>query len=401
MPQEVKFSMNFESNLKELINGLKEAKSEIENLRKTSSSTTGGASYPKQWRKGLMPGGMSLQEMYMGGQTGSLASGIAKAPNGSAGSGGGTMGALGMGAMAGMAAAGVLLLVKALKDTLAQSKIANAFLGTLSKLLGLLIDVVLLPFVPLLIAVLILLSSAIMLLYGVMSKLNPFSGGSGSGSAGGATLDYIALAGAIAAALVAAIIAALIGGSALWSVLGVALVGILTYYLVLAAYAGGAALGKALQYYVMEFILWLDGAASTISAAWKTFTDWLGGIPAWAETQWKTFTDWLGGVASTVSGLWKGFMDSLTGWFTNLYNNPLIKWLSSMLGSSSTATSTSSSGQTGGLDIGLPTSSKSTTSSNTFNIVGAASADANAIINFIQSAFFRAGSQSPGQGSNS
>ena len=383
MPQEVKFSMNFESNLKELINGLKEAKSEIENLRKPSSSTTGGASYPKQWRKGLMPGGMSLQEMYMGGQTGSLASGIAKAPNGSAGSGGGTMGALGMGAMAGMAAAGVLLLVKALKDTLAQSKIANAFLGTLSKLLGLLIDVVLLPFVPLLIAVLVLLSSGIMLLYGVMSKLNPFSGGSGSGSAGGAILNYIALAGAIAAALVAAIIAALIGGSALWSVLGVALVGILTYYLVLAAYAGGAALGKALQYYVMEFILWLDGAASMISAAWKTFTDWLGGV------------------ASTVSGLWKGFMDSLTGWFTNLYNNPLIKWLSSMLGSSSTATSTSSSGQTGGLDIGLPTSSKSTTSSNTFNIVGAASADANAIINFIQSAFFRAGSQSPGQGSNS
>ena len=55
----------------------------------------------------------------------------------------------------------------------------------------------------------------------------------------------------------------------------------------------------------------------------------------------------------------------------------------------------------GGIGYRGTDSSKSTTSSNTFNIVGAASADVNNIINFIQSAWYGTSFQSPGGGSNS
>ena len=131
----------------------------------------------------------------------------------------------------------------------------------------------------------------------------------------------------------------------------------------------------------MEFILWLGGAAKTIQDAWNGFVTFLEGIPA------------------TISTEWNSLISSISGLFTNLYNNPLIKWLSSMLGSSSTTAATPNSsginqyGGSGGGNYGP-------SQSNTFNIVGAASSDANSIINFIQSALFRTGSQTPGQGSN-
>jgi hypothetical protein len=315
-----------------------------------------------------------------------------------AGSSGGMANALGLGAVAGMAAAGIMLLVKVLKDALSQSKIASGFLGTLSKLMGLLIDVVLLPFLPILVVVLLALSSSIMLLYGVMSKLNvpSLTGGSGTGAT---ALNYVALAAGIAAALVAAIIVALIGATGGWAVVAVVIIGILTYYLVLYEYQLGASVGKILQPYWASFILWLGGAATTVQNAWNGFLTFLKGIPETISSKWNGFLTFLKGIPETISSKWNSLITSISGWFTNLYNNPLIKWLTSMMGSSSTTAATpnsSSINQYGGSGNG----NYGPTQSNTFNIVGAASADMNNIINFVHSALFRKGSQSPGQGSH-
>ena len=382
MPQEVKFPIKVDGTdeLNKLVSALKNVQQAAADANSVSNNQSAAAAHGRMMAAAqkanvrTQAAAMSVQGVY----------GVAGAnqysgykPSGVGASAGS---AAGMGAMAGMAAAGVLLLVKALKDTVAQSKIASGFLGTLSKLMGLLIDVVLLPFLPILVVVLLALSSGIMLLYGVMSKLNVSSltGGSGTGAT---ALNYVALAGGIAAALVAAIIAALIGATGGWAVAAVAIIGILTYYLVLYAYQLGASVGKILQPYWASFISWLGGAATTVQNAWNGFLTFLKGIP------------------ETISSAWNSLITSISGWFTNLYNNPLIKWLSSMLGSSSTTAATpNSSGinQYGGSGNG----NYGPTQSNTFNIVGAASADANNIINFIQSALFRTGSQSPGQGSN-
>jgi hypothetical protein len=395
MPQEVKFPIKVDGTdeLNRLVSALKNVQQAAANANAVSNNQSAAAVHGKMMAAAqkanvrTQAAAMSVQGVYGAGGSNQYSG---YKPSGGGGGAGGS--AVGMGAMAGMAAAGVLLLVKALKDALAQSKIANAFLGTLSKLLGLLIDVVLLPFLPLLIGVLLVLTTGIMTLYKVMSKLTPSSLTSGSATTA-ATTTPINDVGQAVIGPVGFDIGRWIGEH-------------YTDSIIQSVMDGGTKLVDAAKLTWAQWsgafdLTWTQWS-KTFDDDWNAITDWINtNVIVPIENLWKGIVDWFDtNVTTPIKNLWDKIMDSLTGWFTNLYNNPLIKWLSSMIGSSSTATSTSSSGQTGGLDIGLPTSSKSTTSSNTFNIVGAASADANTIINFIQSALFRAGSQSPGQGSN-
>ena len=78
------------------------------------------------------------------------------------GKGGGMMGA---GVAGGMAAVGIMALVDILKDAVSNSKILTTVLGTIGKALGLLIDVILLPFLPILITGIIWLYEGIMIFY--------------------------------------------------------------------------------------------------------------------------------------------------------------------------------------------------------------------------------------------
>ena len=78
------------------------------------------------------------------------------------GKGGGMMGA---GVAGGMAAVGIMALVDILKDAVSNSKILTTVLGTIGQALGLLIDVILLPFLPFLITGIIWLYEGIMIFY--------------------------------------------------------------------------------------------------------------------------------------------------------------------------------------------------------------------------------------------
>ena len=78
------------------------------------------------------------------------------------GKGGGMMGA---GVAGGMAAVGIMALVDILKDAVSNSKILTTILGTIGQALGLLIDVILLPFLPILITGIIWLYEGIMTFY--------------------------------------------------------------------------------------------------------------------------------------------------------------------------------------------------------------------------------------------
>ena len=78
------------------------------------------------------------------------------------GKGGGMMGA---GVAGGMAAGGIMALVDIIGDAVSNSKILTTVLGTIGQALGLLIDVILLPFLPILITGIIWLYQGIMQFY--------------------------------------------------------------------------------------------------------------------------------------------------------------------------------------------------------------------------------------------
>ena len=102
------------------------------------------------------------------------------------GKGGGMMGA---GVAGGMAAVGIMALVDILKDAVSNSKILTTILGTIGQALGLLIDVILLPFLPILITGIIWLYQGIMQFYklwnGIWSSKAMQLIGSGLATVGG------------------------------------------------------------------------------------------------------------------------------------------------------------------------------------------------------------------------
>jgi hypothetical protein len=162
MPKEVSFNIKGNSNIATLVKELQNLKDAAAAVNNISGGGTGGGSGASQ--RGMMPK-MNLwdkslrdAQKYQNRELNKLAK-----PTGTGGgTGGGLMGALGMGAAAGGAAAGVFMLISVLKDNIKQSQIVSKMLGTLGKLFGLLIDLVLLPFLPIMIFALLGLTSAIL-----------------------------------------------------------------------------------------------------------------------------------------------------------------------------------------------------------------------------------------------
>ena len=70
-----------------------------------------------------------------------------------------------VGIAGGMAAGGIMALVSIIGDAISNSKILTTVLGTIGQALGLLIDVILLPFLPILITGIIWLYEGIMIFY--------------------------------------------------------------------------------------------------------------------------------------------------------------------------------------------------------------------------------------------
>jgi hypothetical protein len=104
--------------------------------------------------------GKELLAQLPGGGGGGFLSQVMGAMGG--GKGGGIMGA---GLAGGLAAGGIMALVDILKEAVSNSKILATVLGTIGKALGLLIDVILLPFLPILTTGIIWLFQGIMLFY--------------------------------------------------------------------------------------------------------------------------------------------------------------------------------------------------------------------------------------------
>ena len=389
MPEEVKFPIKVDGidELNKLVSVLKAvaaAQSTIKESSSSSSSSGRGADIPRGWKSGRLPGGMSPSDLYMGGQAGSVAKGIMRAPSGGGG-GGGMANALGLGAVAGMAAAGIMLLVKVLKDALSQSKIASAFANTLNKLLGLLIDVILLPFLPILIIVILGLTSGILALHNLISGLTPATVPTAL------TTKPINDVGQAAIGPVGFDIGRWIGEN-------------FTDKIIQSFIDGYQKIVAAAQ---LTWTQWVNAFNLTWAQWSKAFNDDWNALTGWINTNvvvpieklWKGIADWFDtNVTTPVKNLWKGIVDSLTGWFTNLYNNPLIKWLTSNLGSSSTTAATTTSSAFNAATSGVAAVTGAV-AQNTVNIFGIAANDVQAVGNAALNAFYRLGQQSPGGGS--
>jgi hypothetical protein len=89
----------------------------------------------------------------------------------SGGSGSGGSSAMSAGLIGGMAAGGVMALVQIVGESVKQSKILSTVLGTIGKAMGLLIDVILLPFLPILTTGIIWLFQGIMLFHRLWSTI--------------------------------------------------------------------------------------------------------------------------------------------------------------------------------------------------------------------------------------
>jgi len=166
-----------------------------------------------------------------------------------------------------------MLLTDVIKKATAQSKILGNLFDTVGKMLGLLIDLVLLPFLPLIVWAILNLYSAILLLTTPFQKMLETQGeaaGKAMATPAGLPIDIPTLVAGIAGAIVGGIVGALAGGP--W----------------------GALIGGA-----------VGALVSTILVGWAyKFGDFVGGIVYKAG---KDFGAW-------VIGLGAGFM----GWLLNL-----------------------------------------------------------------------------------
>ncbi len=200
---------------------------------------------------------------------------------------------IGEGAKAGIVASGILLLAQAIQKMVKQSKIVNMVQEQIAKALGLLVDLILLPFLPLLVWGIINLYKAILLL----GKLNPFSpdinplnnpetrkeypGAAAANDWGkeitGGLLDttqLLALAGGVAVAIATALLVAL-GVATLWEVVaGLIIAGITAAIIaVIAPYAmmAGDAFASALRKFFDPIIRAGESFMMSIRQGWDQF----------------------------------------------------------------------------------------------------------------------------------
>lgn len=221
--------------------------------------------------------------------------------------------------------AGVAGLTSVLRTALNQSKIFTTLLGTVGQALGLLVDLVLLPFLPILVAGIILLYKAI-IDFGVLWK-SLFSGG-GLAAAGGliaglATLIILGIAVGLTAAtvgfaiivgiLVAGIIAAL---APLAAKLGDYVAGVV--------YAAGKAFGALVISAGKAVGEWFVNLGKTVGG-WigdlhNAFFDLIGGFKQWVNDLDKTIKGIFDGLVSAAGSMFDSIIDGIKTAITNFVN---------------------------------------------------------------------------------
>ena len=263
----------------------------------------------------------------------------------------------------GMGTAGTLILYDILKKMLKQSKIISTVLDTLNKLLGLLVDVILLPFMPIIAFGLMALADGIMgLMDSPLFKL----------TLGGTDADYGAVGKKIAegllgwftpenvaflaAALLTAIAGALVGLPAL-AVIGAAiLTGIAAWFLANMAY------------------IWGDKAAEIL----RNLGTWFSASVAWWKIEfqnwWTGAQELFGKIGTKLSSVWDSIYSGVVGFFDRIANLPIIKQALEIAGVSTTPTITpTGTSSAGGKYPGwekTSTTNTSYTNNSTINNVG-------------------------------
>jgi hypothetical protein len=224
-----------------------------------------------------------------------------------------------------------------------QSKILTMVLDTIQKAFGLLIDLILIPFVPLITWALINLFKAVMYLGRVWADFVkvafPSLGGKeqslgspgGKGHAAAKDWGLDALIEIIAPVLVGLLIAAIlvaIGVSAGWALIAGAIVALLTMYLVQKAYVAGEA-----------FAAWLNVWLSTVDAQLNHFYAVVGEFVSQVS---KAVSDAIAFIVSIyentkvilgdIFALWDGFINTIAGGLKAIANG-FIALINAILGS--------------------------------------------------------------------
>lgn len=178
-----------------------------------------------------------------------------------------------------------------LKKWASQSKIVSTVITTLNKLLGLLVDVILMPFLPIIMGALIFLADAIIGFQEWWSDKFPETEEGKRAIEAGKMLapkeeitgiDVPTLAANLAGGIIGAVVGYLLGGP--WgAAIGAAIGGILSTVLINWAYSAGALVGgivygwgKSFGAWLMPWVMDTQTAINTfITGAAKTFTDWM------------------------------------------------------------------------------------------------------------------------------
>lgn len=189
-------------------------------------------------------------------------------------------GGIGVGGVAAGTAMGIAL-IKSLRSVASSSMILSTTLNFINKLLGLLVDFVLLPFIQPLVDNLLNLANAIVTFsawWDAKFPQNPITNkGAEAGKAavsGNLGFDPLQLTAQIAGALVGGIVGFLIGGPG-GALIGAAIVSILSGSLVNWAYGAGAVVSGFLYTLGYNFMKWLREQNENLRIALRGFLSWL------------------------------------------------------------------------------------------------------------------------------
>ena len=284
---------------------------------------------------------------------------VNQAKGGSKGSGG-ALQTVKTGALLGVG----LLLVKGMSEMVGKSKILSTFMQQLGNILGLMLDLILIPFLPLLIAILLLLYKPLL----ALAKIWNAGGGGGSnngttspggflnggapGSSTGAQAanDFIkGITGgllntqtllALGAAIIIGLAAVLLGVSLGWAIVAAAIVGGIVMTLVPYAADLGSAAGRALYdagYTFAEDIrekllnpvyvfvqnlgsYWSQFSSnfmSTYDALSKKISDGISGVLSWWSGMFSNLGSWINDLGSA----WNTLISSIKTWLSNLWSS--------------------------------------------------------------------------------
>ena len=233
-----------------------------------------------------------------------------------------------VGIAGGLAAGGIMALVSIIGDAISNSKILTTILGTIGQALGLLIDVILLPFLPILVTGIIWLYQGIMQFYKLWSTtvktlgdaLNKLTAALGTSSVGGigSTAAGLALGGGLITTVAAAILtglgAAILASPAL-AALALVVVGALTAAIIVVltplAYKLGQVVGKMVYDAGYQF-------GGLVVSAGKAFGTFLSGIPT-------TISNALNGIGKTISDFFSNLGTMIVNAITSGINSSVGK----------------------------------------------------------------------------